>query len=131
MPDTSKKVISLILLFLGIHVSGITQTIENVDFHTQENTLVIRYDLKECAENETYDVKLLIRVVNDGYTLEPRKLTGDVKKVSCGTGKSISWIPLEDISELIGPIQAEVKITTYHMTPKSAEPEKKSKHKQI
>ncbi|HEX6225506.1 MAG TPA: hypothetical protein VFZ52_13910 [Chryseolinea sp.] len=96
-----------------------SQEIRGVDFEVIGNTIKIRYDIGGCSDNETYDVKLSLKV--DGKSTEViNGLSGDVKNVACGNSRLIVWDVLSDRDELKGKISFAVHIErVYHSPPQT------------
>jgi len=93
-----------------------SQKITNVDFEVIGNTVKINYDIYECYDDKTYDVKLSLG--REGELIEiSRGLSGDIKNVPCGSSKVILWDVLSERSELKGRIYFGVEIERIHQEP--------------
>jgi hypothetical protein len=89
------------------------QKITNVDFEVIENAVRIHYDLGGCSGEQNYDIKL--SVGKDGKLMEITKgLSGDIKRVPCGSSNTVTWDVLSDRNELKGRIYFVVEIQKIH-----------------
>lgn len=91
-----------------------TQSIQNVDFTVSNNKVIVTYDLVDCPNYKSYDIKLYYS--EGSRYLEATSVTGSIDKQSCGRYKSITWDVLSDKNELKGNIQVEVRITKTYST---------------
>ena len=99
------NVISIIFLFL---VGGIfSQSIENVDFRSEGNTIVVTYDF--FHPNQDSLVNIQIQFKNQlGTVIKPLSIEGDLKNVRPGQNKRIVWDVLADKVVLTGNYKAEL-----------------------
>lgn len=99
------NVISIIFLFL---VGGIfSQSIENVDFRSEGNTIVVTYDFSH--PNPDSLVNIQIQFKNQlGTVIKPLSIEGDLKNVRPGQNKRIVWDVLADKVVLTGNYKAEL-----------------------
>jgi hypothetical protein len=89
------------------------QKINHVDFDVTGSTVKINYDIESCSDDRSYDVRLLLGI--DGRLTEiKRGLSGDLKNVPCGAGKTILWNVLTDREGLSGRIYFAVEIINTH-----------------
>lgn len=107
------KNLKLILFLNLLPFFAIAQKIENVDFKVNDNIVIISYDLVECPENYFYDIKVKFKSEAGTY-IYPKNAYGDVKGVSQGYYKSISWNVLTDGQELKGNVSVIVEIDNSH-----------------
>ena len=110
---TGKK-ISLLFFMLAFVFGSQAQQVQNVDFIVKDNILVVSYDLVGCLPKQLHDIKLSI--ICDGKTVDAVSLSGDLKKVSCGTSKKIEWNVLNDKTELKGKTQVTISISKTYST---------------
>jgi uncharacterized protein (TIGR02145 family) len=105
------KLISIIFLF---SISGVfSQSIENVDFRAQGNTIVVTYDFFHSKADTTINVELVFKD-QKGVVLNPKTITGAIKNVKPGESKRIVWDVLSDGINLSGKYKAEVKIIRFN-----------------
>ena len=89
------------------------QKISNVDFEVTGSTVKVSYDITGCSGDENYDIKLLLG--KDGKLIDiTNGLSGDVKKVPCGSSNMILWDVLSSREELKGRIFFVVEIQGIH-----------------
>lgn len=106
-----------IILIISIIVASCwhvaAQKIENVDFKVRDNIVTVRYDLLDCPDNYVYDVRLKFKTENGDF-IYPKAPSGDLKEVSQGTGKEITWNVLSENQEIRGNVSAIVEIEDRH-----------------
>jgi hypothetical protein len=79
----------LILTFLFLLTSLIYTQISNVRQTTEKNRIIITYDLIGRLEDE---YKIIVTATNeDGETIKPHAIVGDITAVKSGKGRSIWW----------------------------------------
>lgn len=89
------------------------QKITNVDFQVIDNRVKISYDISDCNGGKSYDIRLSLG--KDGkVTTITNGLSGDIKKVPCGSSNSITWDVLSDREELTGRIYFVVEVERIH-----------------
>ena len=96
-----KKLIFLFCLFSCTIASS--QEIENINFFLEGKNIVITYDFINCSNSDLYDISVVF-VEQNQSRVTPISLSGDLKKVSCGS-KRIVWNLLNDKEELSGKYQ--------------------------
>jgi hypothetical protein len=87
-----------------------SQSIENVDFTTNEEFIKITYDLTNATEGKFYNINVVFEK-KDGSTIEPVNLKGDYLKVSPGNGKEIYWNYMTEVDEYLGPLRVILTIS--------------------
>lgn len=102
----------------------IGQSIENVDFTTNEEFIKVTYNLANGTEGKFYNINVVFEK-KDGTTITPNNLKGDFTKVSSGNGKEIYWYYLTEVDEYMGPLRVILTITdssdySINTTPPSA-----------
>jgi len=96
-----RKLIFLLFLFSSTIASS--QQIENINFFLEGKNIVVTYDFVNCTTSDMYDVSVVF-VEQNQSRVTPISLSGDIKKVSCGS-KRIVWNVLNDREELSGKYQ--------------------------
>ena len=96
-----RKLIFLLFLFSSTIASA--QEIENINFFLEGKNIVVTYDFVNCTTSDMYDVSVVF-VEQNQSRVTPISLSGDIKKVSCGS-KRIVWNVLNDREELSGKYQ--------------------------
>ena len=96
-----KQLIFLLFLFLSTIANA--QQIENVNFFLEGKNIVVTYDFVNCSTSDVYDISIVF-VEQNQSRVTPISLSGDLKKVSCGS-KRIVWNVLNDREELSGKYQ--------------------------
>ena len=119
----------LILAACLLSIPTYSQKIDNVDFEVVGSTVKINYDIEGCSWDKNYDIRLSLGI-GGKLTEIKRGLSGDLKNVSCGSGKTITWNVHEDRQELNGSIYFAVEVVRIFsivtvQEPK-AEPERQS-----
>jgi TonB family protein len=87
-----KNLLFLLSLIFTPIVNG--QQIQYPDFFLEDKNIIITYDLVGCNTYDLYDVSVVF-VDQNQTKVTPISLSGDVKKVSCGS-KRIVWNLLND-----------------------------------
>jgi uncharacterized protein (TIGR02145 family) len=96
------------LLFLSL-VSVNAQTLSNIDFFAEGKKVIITYDLSDCEAGEYYDVTLTFVEQSTLKVTVPKTISGDIKKVSCGS-KRIMWDIGADVTTLSGRFYPELEV---------------------
>jgi uncharacterized protein (TIGR02145 family) len=96
------------LLFLSV-VSVNAQTLSNIDFFAEGKKVIITYDLSDCEAGEYYDVTLTFVEQSTLKVTVPKTISGDIKKVSCGS-KRIMWDIGADVTTLSGRFYPELEV---------------------
>ena len=91
-----RKLIFLLFLFSSTIASA--QEIENINFFLEGKNIVVTYDFVNCTTSDMYDFSVVF-VEQNQSRVTPISLSGDIKKVSCGS-KRIVWNVLNDREEL-------------------------------
>ncbi len=74
-----------------------------------DNVLTVKYDITGCGSGEFVDITLIV-LNSKGDTIKPGYITGDMGfRVTCGTGKVISWNIGRDNAKIDDDIQVLVK----------------------
>ena len=111
--STSRNLTCLLVVMAAFFSRTYAQKITNVDFEVVESTVRIHYDIAGCSGDENYDVKLLLGR-NGRLTQIDNGLSGDLKRVPCGSSNTIIWDVLSDRDELKGRIYFVVEIQGTH-----------------
>ena len=96
------------LLFLSV-VSVNAQTLSNIDFFAEGKKVIITYDLSDCEAGDYYDVTLTFVEQNTLKVTVPKTISGDIKKITCGS-KRIVWDIGADVSSLSGRFYPELEV---------------------
>ena len=100
-------------LFLWVFITAATrllsQTIENVDFRAVGKTIVVSYDFLHPKADTSINVALVFKD-QQGVSIVPKSISGDIKNVKPGEGQRIIWDVLADGISLSGKYKAEVSI---------------------
>jgi len=103
-------------LFLFLFVTAATrllsQTIENVDFRAVGKTIVVSYDFLHPKADTSINVALVFKD-QQGGSIVPKSISGDLKNVKPGEGKRILWDVLEDGISLSGKYKVEISIEVF------------------
>ncbi len=99
---------SFFLLFLSV-VRVSAQTLSNIDFFAEGKKVIITYDLTDCEPGEFYDVTLNFVEQSTLKVTVPKTISGDIKKLTCGT-KRIVWDIGADVSSLSGRYYPELEV---------------------
>ena len=108
------KPISLICTFF-ISLFAASQQIENINYFLEGKNIVITYDFVNCNTSDLYDISVVF-VEHNQSRVTPISLSGDLKKVSCGS-KRIVWNLLNDREELSGKYQVWLDFKVASMSP--------------
>jgi hypothetical protein len=100
-----------------------SQSIENVDFTTNEEFIKVTYNLTNGTEGKYYNINVVFEK-KDGSTIEPVNLKGDYLKVSPGNGKEIYWNYMTEVDEYLGPLRVILTISDSSDFPIDNIPEK-------
>jgi len=103
----------LVILFICLFIFSskmMSQSIENVDFTTNEEFIKITYNLTNGTEGKYYNINVVFEK-KDGSTIEPVNLKGDYLKVAPGNGKEIFWYYMTEVDEYLGPLRVVLTIT--------------------
>jgi uncharacterized protein (TIGR02145 family) len=101
------KFIFLMICFFLTSVSA--QTLSNIDFFGEGKKVIITYDLANCEPGEFYDVTLDFVEQSTLKVTVPKTISGDIKKVTCGS-KRIVWDIGVDVSSLSGRFYPELEV---------------------
>jgi hypothetical protein len=85
------------------------QTLSNIDFFGEGKKVIITYDLSDCEPGEYYDVTLEFVEQSTLKVTVPKTISGDIKKVTCGS-KRIVWDIGADVSSLSGRFYPELEV---------------------
>ena len=86
--------------------------ITDVDFHLENNFIVINYKIEGSLPNEHLSIDLTF-VTENNEILKPKTVTGDVGTKNFGNGaKSIQWDIVTDKVSLSGNLKASVTVTS-------------------
>jgi uncharacterized protein (TIGR02145 family) len=99
----------LTYLFILFAQTSFSQTIENVDFHTEGKSIVVTYDFFNSKADTMVNLELQFKD-QQGISIIPKTLSGDIKNVKPGQAKRIVWDVLADRITLSGKYKAEVSI---------------------
>ena len=109
------KKMFLLLPVILLSLTAMAQKIENVDFKVKDSKVIITYDLTNCPDRTTYDISVKLKS-ESGEVFYPKNPYGDLKEVSPGSGKTVTWDVLGDELEIKGNISAVVEIEKSHYT---------------
>jgi hypothetical protein len=107
------------LIFHPLNSQDNQPYIDNIQFHFDEDlqAIVIRYDLLDFSELETYDVGLVF-IDGKNFTVHPETVAGDVGQgVTGGVNKQIVWEIFNDIEGLAETARPELTIKAVHEIP--------------
>ncbi len=112
MKNKMKKICFLFTFIISFLASS--QQIENVNYFLEGKNIVITYDFINCNSSDFYDISVVF-VEQNQTRVTPVTLSGDVKKVNCGS-KRIVWNVLNDRVEFSGKYQVwlDHKVATKH-----------------
>jgi len=81
-----------------------------VNFIVSGDKIVVNYDIANCPPKKQYDIT--VRFFNENHKfVYPESIVGDINKIKCGSGKTISWDVLKDTDEFSGRMTAVVGIS--------------------
>ena len=78
----------IFLLFLFSSTIANAQQIENVNFFLEGKNIVVTYDFVNCNSSDMYDISVVF-VEQNQSRVTPISLSGDLKKVSCGSKRIV------------------------------------------
>lgn len=90
----------------------LSQSIENVDFYSEGQTIVVTFDFEYFNPDTLVNLELNFKD-QQGSAVLPKTLHGDLKNVRPGQNKRIVWDVLSDEIQLSGKYIAEVKIIQF------------------
>jgi hypothetical protein len=103
-----------ILQFLALFPAFLSaQQFTNIDFYTQQEKVIITYDLINCPSRRLYDIKLSF-VDRNRQVIRPSSVSGDINRIRCGSTKSITWDVLADRTAFQGEYQAVLEVQKKH-----------------
>lgn len=108
-------------LFSLFSVFCFSQKAVNVKVSTTDNELMVTYNL-EGKRDVLYKVDLNFEK-DDGTTIKPESVRGDIGKVPAGPGKMIIWEVYKDVDELSGSLNPILEVTEI-TPPKTTSPSK-------
>jgi uncharacterized protein (TIGR02145 family) len=106
-----RKLISII--FLSTFCSVFSQTIENVDFRAVGKTISVSYDFLHPKADTSINVALVFKD-QQGLSIVPKSISGDINNVKPGQGKRINWDVLADEVSLSGQYKTEIEIIPFN-----------------
>ena len=83
------------------------QTVENLNYHSEGDKVIITYDLVNCDPEERYYISLTFEEQNTSNKLFPKSISGDISNLSCGN-KQISWDVKKDYDSISGKYYPEL-----------------------
>lgn len=107
------KTIRFVVFFVFAPWIVFGQNVENVEFSINDNVITVKYDLKNCKSNYVYDLKIKFKTDKGDYIF-PKNPYGDLKEVTEGHGKTITWNVLSDNQEVKGNVSAIVEVEDSH-----------------
>ena len=122
MKQTTFLPVLIAVFMLQFHLATAQSkaAIENVDFHIQNDTLFVSYDLLHAAKNELFIVGITITTAS-GNTIRPVSVTGDAgAAVYGGKGKKICWDINQDHVVISEGIYIDVVATVSGLNPSDA-----------
>jgi TonB family protein len=99
----------IFLLSCFFLTSVFAQTLSNIDFFAEGKKVIVTYDLSDCEPGEFYDVSLNFVEQSTLKVTVPKTISGDVKKITCGS-KRIVWDIGADVSSLSGRFYPELEV---------------------
>lgn len=103
-------------IIIFINFTFHAQEVQNVDFTFLNNSFVITYDLIDCKNNYTYDVKLKMEGKVSGFYY-PINTSGELTNLICGNGKKITWSPLSEGKQINEDVRFIVSIIKSNKIP--------------
>ena len=97
-----------LLLFIAAASQLFSQSIENVDFRASGKTIVVSYDFLHPKADTAINVALVFKD-QQGVSIVPKAISGDIKNVKPGEGKRIIWDVMADGITLSGKYIAIVE----------------------
>jgi uncharacterized protein (TIGR02145 family) len=104
---------TLLFFFLISIGCSFSQTIENVDFRAEGESIVVTYDFLHPKADTSVNIELQFKD-QKGSVITPKTLIGDLKDVKLGQEKRIVWDVIADGVILSGKYKAELKIIQYN-----------------
>ena len=101
-----------LLFFIAAATQLFSQTIENVDFRAEGKTIVVSYDFLHPKADTSINVALVFKD-QQGGSIVPKSISGDIKNVKPGEGKRILWDVLADGISLSGKYKVEISIEVF------------------
>ena len=98
--ESIKNIFYLLICYLFIGTS-FTQSLENLDYYSEGDKVIITYDFLNCQQGKSYDINLTFKEQTTNNTLFPKSIEGDFKNVLCGS-RQIIWDVRKDYSEISG-----------------------------
>jgi uncharacterized protein (TIGR02145 family) len=86
---------------LQISFLSSAQTVENLEYHSEGDKVIITYDLVNCNPEERYYISLTFEEQNTSNKLFPESISGDISNLNCGN-KKISWDVKKDYNTISG-----------------------------
>jgi uncharacterized protein (TIGR02145 family) len=102
-----------LFLFVSAAATLLSQTIENVDFRAVGKTISISYDFLHPKADTSINVALVFKD-QQGLSIVPKSISGDLKNVKPGEGKRILWDVLADGIPLSGKYKVEISIEVFN-----------------
>ncbi len=102
-----------IIVFIMAASRLFSQTIENVDFRAVGKTISISYDFLHPKADTSINVALVFKD-QQGGSIVPKSISGDIKNVKPGEGKRINWDVLADEVSLSGQYKTEIEIIPFN-----------------
>lgn len=96
------KRIFFILTLILIQSIAFSQKIQNLDYYSSENNVIITYDLNQCNSNNLYDITVIFVEEVTKKILYPKSISGEILEVSCGENKKIIWDVKNDYNSVSG-----------------------------
>ncbi|MFH0894347.1 MAG: hypothetical protein V2A54_07915 [Bacteroidota bacterium] len=116
--------LAVMMLQLNQAMAQSKATIENVDFHIQNDTLWVTYDILHAAKNEQFNIGITITTAS-GKTIQPVSVSGDAGAgINGGKGKKICWDINKDRVVIAEGIYVDVTATIYEVQPPETSKEK-------
>ncbi len=96
------KKIFFILITILIQSIAFSQKIQNLDYYSSENNVIVTYDLNQCNSNNLYDITVIFVEEGTKKILYPKSISGEILEVSCGENKKIIWDVKNDYNSVSG-----------------------------
>ena len=94
-------------LFLSFSLSGLAQTVKNVQARVEGNKVYVNYDLIASSDGQKFNVELRSSI--DNFSKPLVDVTGDVgPDQEAGLGKTIIWNAISEMGNFSGSVTFEV-----------------------
>lgn len=103
--------IFLFILFFVSHVAGYAQTVSNIQFRQEAQTIVVNYDITGAMYWQKFNVDLYVSMDGgNSFTGPMQEVSGDAGKgIEAGRNKSITWNVIEERPDFGGSVVFDVR----------------------